>query len=437
MREVIDLAVPAILTQLSFTAMGVIDAALVGRLGATELAATGFGSVWVWTAFNFFFGAASVAQTFVAQTWGAGRNEECGAWAWQALYLVLAPVLVAALAIGWAIGPLLAWAGPSVEMQTAAKLYVVPVLFGAPGLAIAFVLSSFFRGHGDTRTPLYATLVANALNAVLDYGLIFGKLGLPELGIVGAGIATAIGQWVYCLVLWVAFRRPRVARLYVTHPIAPNLQQMRRLLRTGAPIGGQWVLGELSFAVFSTVIARMGDASAAASQAFVVLLSLSFMQAMGISVAASTLVARYIGAGDLPSAHKSYRSSQKLAAGLGILVGALFIAIPEWLLRVFTDDPAVVTIGRSLAVTGAIFQLFDAFGIVAGGSLRGAGDTRWPFLLHALLAWGLFVPLTWVFGVALQGGVLGAWIAGAVYVGVLSALLVWRFASGRWERIRI
>lgn len=106
-------------------------------------------------------------------------------------------------------------------------------------------------------------------------------------------------------------------------------------------------------------------------------------------------------------------------------------------MQVFTDDPEVVSIGRRIAVVGALFQLFDAFGIVAEGSLRGAGDTRWPFLIHSSLAWGLFLPLTWLFGVALEGGVLAAWIAGGLYVIVLGALLVWRFASGHWERIEI
>ena len=253
LREVFGLAVPAVLTQMSLTAMGFIDSAMVGRIGATELGAVGFAGIWLWTAFTFFYGAESAVQTFVSQAWGAGRFRECGAWPWQAIYLFVPCVIAGAILIGLFLHPLMALLGPSAEMQDAGVRYLQPVLLGAPGIAVGFALTSFFRGLGDTRTPLYATLVANVVNAILDYGLIFGRLGLPELGVVGAGLATAIGQWIYALYMIVAFRRRVVHGLYATQPVAPNLDRMRRLLRTGAPIGGQWVLGMLSFAVFSTL----------------------------------------------------------------------------------------------------------------------------------------------------------------------------------------
>ena len=437
LREVVVLAVPAILTQLSMTVMGFIDSAMVGRLGATELGAVGFASIWVWTLFNFFFGLASATQTFVAQAWGADRERECGSWAWQGFYLVVPSVVGIAGTVALTAAPLLAWLGPSAELQRASVTYVLPVLAGAPGLGLAFVLASFFRGFGDTRTPLYATLVANALNAVLDYGLIFGKLGLPELGLAGAGVATAIGQWVYGGYLLVAFLRRPTRERFATGAWSPSRDRMRRVLRTGLPIGGEWVIGMLSFAVFSTVIARMGDTSAAASQAFIVLLSFSFMQAIGISVAASTLVGRYVGADDPGAARRSFRSAQKLAAGLAIATGAVFIAFPELLIRVFSSDPEVVAVGRALVVVGAVFQFCDAFGIVAGGALRGAGDTRWPFVVHTLFAWLVFVPLAYVLGVVLDGGALGAWIAGTVYVALLTSVLLLRFWQGAWEQIEI
>ena len=436
-REVSSLAVPVILTQLSITAMGFVDSAMVGRLGATELAAVGFAGIWIWTCFNFFYGAESAVQTFVSQAWGAERLRDCGAWTWQALYMAVPCVTLTALAIGLFVEPLLALLGPSTEMQSVSAAYLRPVLFGAPGVAIGFALTSFFRGLGDTRTPLYATLVANVVNAVLDYGLIFGELGMPRLGVFGAGLATAVGQWVYAVYMIVCFARTSLSQTYATGRVPPDPAQMRRLIRTGAPIGGQWVIGMLSFAVFSTVIARMGDESAAASQAFVVLLSVSFMQAIGISIASSTLVGRYIGAGDLPAARRSFWNSQKLAGTLGAAIAVLYIAIPELLLRIFTDDPEVIRLGRALVIVGAVFQFFDAFGIVAGGSLRGAGDTRWPFLVQTLFAWGMFVPLAYLFGVTLEGGVFGAWLGGALYVGALAVVFVWRFRAGAWESMEI
>jgi MATE family multidrug resistance protein len=437
LREVGLLAYPVILTQISATVMGIVDSAMVGRLGATELAAVGFAGVWTWTTFCFFFGTASGIQTFVSQADGAGRRRECGGWAWQGLYAVTPVTLCTAAAVWLAAPTLLAWLGPSVELQAAAVQYVRPRLFGITGLALVFVWISFFRGVGDTRTPLYASITANVVNAALDYGLIFGKFGLPAWGVSGAGTATACGEWIYAAFMLVAFSRRTVSRRFATGFVAPRPSEMRRFVRTGVPIGGQWLIDMTAFAVFTTLVARMGDTAMAASQAFVMLLSMSFMQAVGISVAASTLVGRYIGAQDLAAAQRSFRSAQQFAGILGCAVAFLFLAVPELLMRVFTDDPGVIALGAPLVRLGALFQLLDAFGIVASGSLRGAGDTRWPFLAQCALAWGLFVPLAYLLGVALGGGLLSAWVGGTFYVLVLSGTLFWRFRSGAWQRIRI
>jgi MATE family multidrug resistance protein len=234
-----------------------------------------------------------------------------------------------------------------------------------------------------------------------------------------------------------AFLRRADADGYRAAPVPPHPREIGRFARIGAPIGGQWVIDMLAFALFTTLVARMGDATMAASQAFVMLLSISFMQAVGISVAASTLVGRYIGAGDYAAAQRSFWSSQKFAGVLAGLVTLLFLAVPDLLLRIFSSDPEVLRLGTPLVRLGALFQLFDCFAIVAGGSLRGAGDTRWPFLAQTALAWGMFLPLAYLFGIQLDHGLTGAWVGGTLYVIVLSLSLVARFMSGAWQRMQI
>ncbi len=431
------LAYPVILSQLSITAMGFVDSVMVGRLGATELAAVGFAGIWCWTWFTFFFGTATGVQTFVAQADGAGNERECGSWAWQAGYVVVPLTALAALALWIWLNPFLALLGPSSELQATAAVYFRPRLYGGVGLALAMVLTSFFRGLGDTHTPMYATLVSVLVNAVLDYGLIFGRLGLPEWGVHGAGVATAIAEWLDALLLLIAFRRSRLRSRYATGAIAPSARAIRRFVGIGAPIGGQWVLGMLSFAVFTTLIARMGDTSMAASQAVIILLSLSFMQSIGISIAASTLVGRYVGARAIDAAWQSFWSAQKMALALAGSIAVLFIAFPGPLMRMFSDDPDVIRLGRSLMVLAATFQLFDAFGIVAGGALRGAGDTRWPFLVQTAFAWLFFVPATYLLAVVWGGALLGAWLAGTLYVLLVTVTFVSRFRSGAWTKLRI
>jgi MATE family multidrug resistance protein len=299
------------------------------------------------------------------------------------------------------------------------------------------VFTSFFRGVGDTRTPLYVTLGANALNAVLDYGLIFGKLGLPAWGVAGAGVATAIAHWVSMVAILAAYRRKKLADRYDTHPVRPNAVAIRRFLRTGAPIGGQWFMGMTSFAVFTTMVAHMGDTKMAASQAFVMLLSLSFMQAVGISIAATTLVGRYVGRENPEAVARSFRSAIVLGVGLGGLVALLFVTVPIPLLRIFTDETDVLSLGRPLLLIGALFQLFDAVAIISDGALRGAGDTRWPFVIEIVLAWGFFLPLAWFLAITLDGGLTGAWLGGLIHICLLALVLVLRFRSGAWQRIQI
>ncbi|MGH0032203.1 MAG: MATE family efflux transporter [Myxococcota bacterium] len=437
LREVFELAYPVVLTQISATAMGVVDSAMVGRLGPTQLAAVGFGGIWMWTFFTLFYGTANAVQTFVSQADGAGRRGECGAWAWQGAYVVLPATLLAVLLVGAFVEPIIALLGPSPALQAHANTYIAARLPGEVGMALMMLLTSFFRGFGDTRTPLYVSLAANAVNAVLDYGLIFGELGLPAWGVRGAGTATAVGTWFAAGCLFFAFRRRQVDQRFRTRPVAPSRDAIRRFVRLGAPIGGQWCLGMTSFAMFTTLVARMGDAAMAASQAFIMLLSLSFMQAIGVSVAASTLVGRYVGAGDPEAASRSFRSSLWLGAMVGAAVGLLFVAVPGPLLRIFTDDPTVVELGVPLLAIGALFQFFDAGGIIAEGALRGAGDTRWPFVVHTALGWGFFVPVAYLLGVVLEGGLTGAWVGGTIYVVLMASVLIWRFRSEAWHRITI
>ncbi len=436
-REVALLAYPIVLTQMSQTLMQVVDSIFVGQLGAAQLGALGFSAIWLWTVMSVFAGTANGVQTFVSQLQGAGDERSCGAWAWQGLYAVVPPLTVAVFAFVAIADWLWTIAGASPEIREHAMAYASMRPYGMAGLGVWMVLAAFLRGIGNTRTPLVATIVANIVNALLAWALVFGRLGLPQLGVEGAGIASSIAEWVGAVILVIAMALPTVKRRYGTHFTPPDLQAIRRFLRTGLPIGGQWLLDMSAFAIFTTFVVRMGTNSIAANQAMISLLSMSFMQAIGIGLAATTLVGRYKGAGDLASAVRSYRSARKLGVGLAIGIAALFLLAPDALLSMYTSDAEVLRLGRPLLALGAAFQLFDAVQIVAGGALRGAGDTRWPFVVQTSLAWFLRLPLAWFFAVTLDGGVLGAWYAEFVFICALTAVLMARFRSGVWKAVQI
>lgn len=436
-RELVALALPVILTNLSSTLMMTVDAAMVGRLGATELGAVGYAGIWYWTVISGFNGAGSGVQTFAAQAHGGGHARDCGRWLWQAWYTVVPVATVTLLGFGLAFPALLELLGPAEPLRPLAARYVEARVLGVGGLMTGLVVAAFLRGVGDTRTPLYAMVVANVVNVVLNYGLIFGHLGLPRLGVAGSGLATAVAEWVYAAWLLRAVRRPDVLRAFGTGWVRPDGAAMRRFLRTSAPIGGQWSLDMLAFASFSTLVARMGASEMAASQALLSLMHLSFMQVVGVQMAVATLVGRYLGAGDLAAARRSLGSALRVGVGLSTLVAALFVAAPDLCLRVFVTDEAVLRLGAPLLAVGAAFLVCDAYGVLVGGALRGAGDTRWPFVVQTLLAWGLFLPAAYGGAALFGGGLTGAWAGGVVYVAVLGLALHWRFQGGAWERARI
>jgi len=437
MREVATLAAPLVLTQVMVTAMGVVDSVIVGRLGAAQLGAVGLGGMWVWTLTSFFVGTSTGVQTFVAQHHGAGRTDECGTWSWQGLASVVPLAGVTGCLIFFFADSIIQFLAPTDSIAPLATGYMRARSFGMMGITAASSLAAFFRGIGDTRTPLIATLVANLANLFLDLGLVYGWFGMPRLGVVGAGLATAISEWIYFGAVAFIFLRPAITSRFNTRFHAPDLDEIKRLWRTGIPIGGQWTIEMLAFAVFTTFVARLGDAPMAASHAFIQLLSLSFMQAVGISIATTTLVGRYIGSGQLEYVARSLRSAMFLGSILAAIIASLFMLVPDLLLGLFSKNPDVLRYGGPLLVVGAFYQFFDAIAIVSDGALRGAGDTRWPFVVRCLLSWVVFLPLAYLLAIPVGWGLTGAWLGGLGEIILLALFLVFRFRSGAWRKISI
>ena len=431
--EVAQLAYPVVLQSLAETVMHVIDTAMIGKLGTTALGAVGFSGTWIWTLLVPFAGIASGVQTFVSRHDGAREHAQCGNWVWQAFWLAMPAITLWSALITLFLSPLFALVGANGEMHDLAVSYGLARLPGGPAVVAEFALCAFFRGIGDTRTPLRAALIGVAVNFVVAWLLIFGRLGFPQLGITGAGIAQSIGSYVIAGLLLHAFLRRELRERYGTALTRPDRAAIVRYANISTPIGGQWLLDMTTFAFFTSVVAHLGSAAMAASQAMLQLLALSFMQAVAIATAAGTLIGRYLGAGDLDAAPRSYRSSVVLALGLALAVALLFLSAPEALLGLFAEDAEVLRLARPLLGLGAFFQVVDALGIVAAGSLRGAGDTRWPFLMQAGLAWVVRLPAVYLGAVVLGGGVFGAWIGELAYVCVLGGALMRRFRAGNWQ----
>jgi MATE family multidrug resistance protein len=441
LRELVQLGLPLVLTSLTTTLMGIVDAAFIGRLGAAELGGSAFANIWSWTVFSLFLGSANAVQTFVSQAQGAGDERRCGGWVWQGLWSIAPLTALAAIGAYFAtpsfLPAVLRLVGSSPELAQPAVEYLQPRAIGMIALGMVFVWNSFFRGVGLTKVPLFAGLVANLTNAVAAYALVFGRLGAPALGVRGAAIATASSEFLYAGILFAVAAHPSIRGRFDARPHLPDLRALRRLVGTGLPIGAQWVFDSLSFAVFTLLLSSISAAAVAASHSFIMLVNVSFMIALGVSGATQTLVGRAVGAREPELAVTALKNGLRVALAFSTALAVGLTAAPSLLMRIFTSDPDVLALGVGVLRLGAIFQLLDAAHIVAMGALRGAGDTAWPAAWQTALAWLVFIPLAWLLGKHLGLGLVGAYAGGTAYVALLAGGLIWRFATGRWRTLRI
>lgn len=438
-REVVTLAAPVVVSKLSFTAMSIADIAMVGRLGASAQGGVGIATTYMATLYVFALGVLGVINTFVSQNHGAGRPRECGLVLGQGLRLAAVGCAGTMLVI-YLSGPLGATAGLSAEAWDQGFLYMLFRTLGTPAVFAYWAYNGFMEGLGDTQTPMRISLIANAVNIVLDVVLIFGLGPIPALGVLGAGLATAMANWLMLLLFLRAVHRRggRFAGFGVRRIFGPiDRRLLAELLRTGLPMGLQFFLEVGAFLVFAVFVGRVGDAALAANQIALRIVSVSFMAAWGVSVAASTLVGRHLGEERPEQAALAARRCILLTLGYTAACALAFAVLREPLVRLFTPVEEVVRLAAPLMLLAAAFQVFDGAHMVAYGALRGAGDTRAPLWIVGLASWGLGIPLVWLLTIHLDGGVFGAWLGMSVMLAVQAVFMIRRFRSGAWQTMRV
>jgi len=441
--DLLRLALPIVVMMTSRMLMGFIDFWMVKYLGTTAQAAISPAVMLVFTVACLGLGVANSVQTFVAQADGRGEQRRCGAYAWQTLYVAA----VAALAI-W---PLAAttphwygWLARSAQHDpTMAALeieYTRIALWSVPLGVLSMGFNAFFLGIQRPRIAVIAVLVSLVVNAVGDYLLIFGKLGLPALGIAGAAIATVIGWAVRAGILAAALLLPEFDQRYNTRrALAASAEKLWGMLRVGGPTAVQWLVDIGSWLVFLAVIMPpYGVNATAASNIGLQCMHLAFMPAIGIGIALCSQVGFAIGEGSPEKALSRTRLAMRLTGGYMGAIGLLFVLGGYPLMWLFNQEPAVIAAGRWVLLGAAVFQVFDAMSITYMNALRGAGDTRWPAVAVFGCCWVIFVGGGLLVSRLARGfGLMGPWIMCAAYIITLGLLLRWRWRSGHWQRIRL
>jgi putative MATE family efflux protein len=419
--------------------MGVwaVDTAMVGRLGAVPLSAAGLGGQVYW-ALTFIFALGTGAFALVARSTGAGEPERVREVTATSIGLALLLGMTMTMAV-WGLGPLIfRAAGIDPEVTANALVYMRIVSTAASMLSISWIGSSIIRATGNTRVPLYITLLVNGLNVVGDYALIFGRLGFPAYGLVGAAWASAAAQVIGGL-LTLAYLAwgPTTARLRWGDVFVWRGGLVRQLARLSAPAGLETLLMDGARTVNMFVIGGLGAVAVAGHQVTTVAESLSFMPGYGVAVAAGIVVGQQLGAGRPAEARQGAGAAWQMGTGFMTIAGACFLIAPAALVGVFTNDGAVIGAAAKLLIIAALAQPFIATTEIYTGALRGAGDTRSPLFITALGAWGVRVPVTVIAIRFLGFGISAAWWAMVSEWVIRSILVTWVFRRGRWQQIKL
>ena len=459
-REVVALAWPTVLTMVSYTLMQFVDAVMVAQVGPLEVAAQGNGGVWSFAPISFCFGVLSLVNTFVAQHVGAGRGHEAGRWAWAGIWLSIAAWLALLLPFAFLVLPAaFAAMGHEPALVEQETRYAQILLAGGILSLGAKAVHNFLFGIARPKVVAVAAIAGNLVNLVCNYALIYGEAGLPSvglpgipgapaLGVTGAAVATLCGVFVELVIPLALMFGPAIDRLHGTRRAwRPHMHSMRELLRVGWPAAIQFGNELICWAIFmSVLVGRFGTIEIAAGWAVLRYVHLSFMPAMGFSVATTTLVGRAIGHGEPGVAVRRARAALAVTVAYMVMWAVLMLMMREDLVRIFaiaanSDAETVariIEVGAQLMICAAVFQVFDAVGIIYTGALRGAGDTLWPGLVTMGLAWSCIVGLGWWLAVSEpQWGAVGPWIGASAYIAAVGVALAWRFERGGWRSIRL
>jgi putative MATE family efflux protein len=445
LRRVATLAAPVLVEQLLLYLVGFSDTLLTGRfLGVNELAAVTVSSYLLWFLGSLLMIASAGGTALVARLVGAGDRDGASGVTQQAILLAI--LVGSSLALLGLLGAdcLTHAVGLRGEAARGAALYLRIILAVLPLLACEVVGIACLRGAGDTRTGMWVMALVNAINVALSWGFVRGYGPFPALGLAGVALGTAIAESVGSLVvigLLVAGRSGLVLRLGGLRPDPPAL---RRLLRISLPAAGETSTNSLCQLWFLSIVNRLGPAATAAHGVAIRCEAIAFLTITAFSVAASTLTGQYLGARRPDLAARSARMAWGLGALVLSLLGIVLAVGAESCFAIFlgTSDSPIIALGAPLLRVVAFGLPFLATINVLTGALRGAGDTRWPWLFVLIGYLIVRMPLTYYLtGSPEQGGaglgLYGAWLAMFADLAVRASLVAGRFLQGGWKRVRV
>lgn len=441
-RHVLALAVPLVFSTASWSIQTFVNRMFLAWHSPDSVAASMPAGMLNFAILSGFINTAGYVSTFAAQYHGAGQNERVGRVMWQALWIALIGGVLSALFIPGAPA-FFRWAGHHPAVQVEEVTFFQILCLGAFPVIMATAFSGMLSGLGRTRTVMWVTLTGTAVNILFDYLLIFGRWGLPALGIAGAGWSTVIAGVVQfaCFLLIVTGARYRAP--YRTLDWRPDGRTFRRLIRFGLPSGLQLCIDMTAFTAFIMLVGRLGRNELAATNLAFNINTIAFMPMIGLGMTVSILVGQALGRNDPRGARYSVRSAFDLTFVYMAAIAVLFGLFPGLFLLPFearSDPASFAAVSRIAAVLlrfVAVYTLFDALSIIFSSAIKGAGDTKFVMYMVVALLLGILIIPTTVAVIWLDASIYVCWAIASAYVATLGMAFFARYRSGKWETIRV
>ena len=441
--ELARIALPMVVSQGTFAVMIFTDRYFMSQIDSVHMAAALGGGVAAFFSFCFFTGLLSYANALTAQYLGAGELGKCSKVVTQGIVMTVmcSPALVIITYLVSGIFENVGHDSAQVELE---KTYYTILMLGVIVTLTKTCLSSYFAGIGRTRVVMICDVCGLIFNVPLCYVMVFGKLGLPELGIVGAGISTIIASFFACLLFFLFyFEREHRVKFFVMNSFHVDWGVLRRFWRLGFPSGLELFLNVAAFNLFLLMFQGYGVVEGASAAIVFNWDLLSFVPMIGLNIGVISLIGRFVGANDMARTDEVMSAAFFLGIFYSAILAILYISFRFPLVEVFSPPEGDFSEIRSLSAFMMIglssYVMADAIIIISGGVLRGAGDTRWLMYTSVGLHWAMliaqyYVILVWQFGPQVS------WLTFCAMIFAIAIVYVWRLQSGVWrdpEKLRL
>jgi multidrug resistance protein, MATE family len=410
-RETFKLAIPVIIGQLGFIMMGVVDSIMVGEIGAVPLAGASLGNSIFFLIFIIGVGVSMSVTPLIAILVGAEKFSECGIYFRQSFIVNFLLGLVL-MTIIYFCSNLFEFLNQPVDVAIEASSYTKILAVSIIPAMFFHTYKQFIEGFSIMKPAMIIVITANIINALVNWIFIYGNLGMPALGLDGAGWATFSSRLFMAVTIAFYVMNKEYFKKYDVnfHFRNINFPVIRKILQVGLPSGFQYFfeVGAFTFAVM--MIGWLGTNQLAAHQIAINLASISFMAVLGISAAGSIRVGNAVGKRDVEEVRRAGFTAILSGASIMFTAGIIFITLRNYLPALYIDNPEVISIASSLLIIAALFQVSDGTQGVGIGVLRGLTDVKIPTLITFIAYWILALPMGYVLGFILDFGVEGVWL---------------------------